>query len=103
MLKLAISNGAPILQDFLKVKSVEQFFKRSIIILFVCAIVKRKMLVFWWQVCTQRYGVGLLVAGLDESRAHLYYNCPSGNNFRVLGFCHWIAVTSCKDILGTEV
>ncbi|PUZ65126.1 hypothetical protein GQ55_3G198300 [Panicum hallii var. hallii] len=36
------------------------------------------------QVCTQRswkrpYGVGLLVAGLDETGAHLYYNCPSGN------------------------
>ncbi len=36
------------------------------------------------QVCTQRswkrpYGVGLLVAGLDEAGPHLYYNCPSGN------------------------
>ncbi|KAG2250267.1 hypothetical protein Bca4012_097660 [Brassica carinata] len=39
------------------------------------------------QVCTQRswkrpYGVGLLVGGLDESGAHLYYNCPSGNYFK---------------------
>lgn len=38
------------------------------------------------QVCTQRswkrpYGVGLLVAGLDETGAHLYYNCPSGSYF----------------------
>ncbi|KAI3928913.1 hypothetical protein MKW92_028440 [Papaver armeniacum] len=38
------------------------------------------------KVCTQRswkrpYGVGLLVRGLDESGAHLYYNCPSGNYF----------------------
>ncbi|GAB2267680.1 RNA polymerase-associated factor [Dionaea muscipula] len=38
------------------------------------------------KVCTQRswkrpYGVGLLVGGLDESGAHLYYNCPSGNYF----------------------
>ncbi|CAK9865464.1 unnamed protein product [Sphagnum jensenii] len=36
------------------------------------------------QVCTQRswkrpYGVGLLVAGLDETGPHLYQNCPSGN------------------------
>ncbi|CAN0905886.1 Proteasome subunit alpha type-1-A [Linum grandiflorum] len=43
------------------------------------------------QVCTQRswkrpYGVGLLVAGLDESGAHLYYNCPSGNYFEYQGF-----------------
>ncbi|KAF7115538.1 hypothetical protein RHSIM_RhsimUnG0051900 [Rhododendron simsii] len=42
-------------------------------------------------VCTQRswkwpYGVGLLVAGLDESRAHLYYNCPSGNYFEYQAF-----------------
>ncbi|XP_057837596.2 proteasome subunit alpha type-1-B [Cryptomeria japonica] len=38
------------------------------------------------QVCTQRswkrpYGVGLLVAGLDETGPHLYQNCPSGNYF----------------------
>ncbi|KAJ9567484.1 hypothetical protein OSB04_003450 [Centaurea solstitialis] len=44
-----------------------------------------------WQVCTQRswkrpYGVGLLVAGLDESGAHLYYNCPSGNYFEYQAF-----------------
>lgn len=43
------------------------------------------------QVCTQRswkrpYGVGLLVAGLDESGAHLYYNCPSGNYFEYQAF-----------------
>ncbi|KAE8684481.1 Proteasome subunit alpha type-1-B [Hibiscus syriacus] len=41
--------------------------------------------------CTQRswkrpYGVGLLVAGLDESGAHLYYNCPSGNYFEYQDF-----------------
>ena len=45
----------------------------------------------WLQVCTQRswkrpYGVGLLVAGLDESGAHLYYNCPSGNYFEYQAF-----------------
>ncbi|KAF5955787.1 hypothetical protein HYC85_008643 [Camellia sinensis] len=44
-----------------------------------------------WLVCTQRswkrpYGVGLLVAGLDESGAHLYYNCPSGNYFEYQAF-----------------
>ncbi|MBA0775684.1 hypothetical protein Gotri_010800 [Gossypium trilobum] len=49
------------------------------------------MLMFWRQVCTQRswkrpYGVGLLVAGLDESGAHLYYNCPSGNYFEYQAF-----------------
>ncbi|PKA63887.1 Proteasome subunit alpha type-1-A [Apostasia shenzhenica] len=43
------------------------------------------------QVCTQRswkrpYGVGLLVAGLDENGAHLYYNCPSGNYFEYQAF-----------------
>ncbi|WCJ35204.1 Proteasome subunit alpha type-1 [Euphorbia peplus] len=43
------------------------------------------------QVCTQRswkrpFGVGLLVAGLDESGAHLYYNCPSGNYFEYQAF-----------------
>ncbi|KAI3888923.1 hypothetical protein MKW92_012613 [Papaver armeniacum] len=37
---------------------------------------------FYNLVCTQRswkrpYGVGLLVRGLDESGAHLYYNCPN--------------------------
>lgn len=46
---------------------------------------------FGLQVCTQRswkrpYGVGLLVAGLDESGAHLYYNCPSGNYFEYQAF-----------------
>ncbi|MBA0817523.1 hypothetical protein Gohar_021690 [Gossypium harknessii] len=44
-----------------------------------------------FMVCTQRswkrpYGVGLLVAGLDESGAHLYYNCPSGNYFEYQAF-----------------
>lgn len=43
------------------------------------------------QVCTQRswkrpYGVGLLVSGLDELGAHLYYNCPSGNYFEYQAF-----------------
>ncbi|XP_022996683.1 proteasome subunit alpha type-1-B-like [Cucurbita maxima] len=43
------------------------------------------------QVCTQRswkrpYGVGLLVGGLDESGAHLYFNCPSGNYFEYQAF-----------------
>ncbi|KAF6147224.1 hypothetical protein GIB67_039354 [Kingdonia uniflora] len=43
------------------------------------------------QVCTQRswkrpYGVGLLVAGLDESGTHLYYNCPSRNYFEYQAF-----------------
>ncbi|XP_052201854.1 proteasome subunit alpha type-1-B-like [Diospyros lotus] len=43
------------------------------------------------QVCTQRswkrpYGIGLLVGGLDESGAHLYYNCPSGNYFEYQAF-----------------
>ncbi|KAK1284473.1 Proteasome subunit alpha type-1 [Acorus calamus] len=43
------------------------------------------------EVCTQRswkrpYGVGLLVAGLDESGAHLYYNCPSENYFEYQAF-----------------
>ncbi|AES73993.2 20S proteasome subunit alpha type 1 [Medicago truncatula] len=42
-------------------------------------------------ICTQRswkrpYGVGLLVGGLDESGAHLYYNCPSGNYFEYQAF-----------------
>nr|GEV60378.1 proteasome subunit alpha type-1-B-like [Tanacetum cinerariifolium] len=42
-------------------------------------------------VCTQHslkrpYDVGLLVAGLDESGAHLYYNCPSGNYFEYQAF-----------------
>jgi len=43
------------------------------------------------QVCTQRswkrpYGVGLLVAGLDETGPHLYQNCPSGNYFEFMAF-----------------
>ncbi|KAG9449689.1 hypothetical protein H6P81_009654 [Aristolochia fimbriata] len=43
------------------------------------------------QICTQRswkrpYGVGLLVAGMDETGAHLYYNCPSGNYFEYQAF-----------------
>lgn len=49
------------------------------------------MFLLGWQVCTQRswkrpYGVGLLVAGLDESGPHLYYNCPSGNYFEYQAF-----------------
>ncbi|XP_026430987.1 proteasome subunit alpha type-1-A-like [Papaver somniferum] len=32
------------------------------------------------------YGVGLLVGGLDESGAHLYYNFPSGNYFEYQAF-----------------
>ncbi|KAM7518226.1 hypothetical protein LguiB_017188 [Lonicera macranthoides] len=51
----------------------------------------RSAMVFVTQVCTQRswkrpYGVGLLIAGLDESGAHLYYNCPSGNYFEYQAF-----------------
>ena len=43
------------------------------------------------QVCTQRswtrsYGVGLLVAGLDEKGPHLYMNCSSGNYFEYQAF-----------------
>ncbi|KAL3688993.1 hypothetical protein R1sor_015302 [Riccia sorocarpa] len=43
------------------------------------------------QVCTQRswkrpYGVGLLVAGTDETGPHLYQNCPSGNYFEYQAF-----------------
>ncbi|PWA24147.1 Proteasome, alpha-subunit, N-terminal domain-containing protein [Artemisia annua] len=42
-------------------------------------------------VCTQQswkrpYGVGVLVAALDESGAHLYYKCPSGNYFEYQAF-----------------
>lgn len=38
------------------------------------------------QVCTQRassrpYGVGLLIAGHDQTGAHIFYNCPSGNYY----------------------
>lgn len=38
------------------------------------------------QVCTQRswkrpYGVGLLVAGYDQTGAHLFNTCPSGNYY----------------------
>ena len=45
----------------------------------------------WLQGRTQHlgnrpYGAGLLVAGLDESGTHLYYNCPSGNYFEVQAF-----------------
>ncbi|THF97925.1 hypothetical protein TEA_022227 [Camellia sinensis var. sinensis] len=51
----------------------------------------RYCLLYRKSVCTQRswkrpYGVGLLVAGLDESGAHLYYNCPSGNYFEYQAF-----------------
>eukprot|EP00246_Nothoceros_aenigmaticus_P003650 TRINITY_DN14828_c0_g1_i1.p1 TRINITY_DN14828_c0_g1~~TRINITY_DN14828_c0_g1_i1.p1 ORF type:complete len:284 (+),score=63.88 TRINITY_DN14828_c0_g1_i1:89-940(+) len=43
------------------------------------------------QVCTQRswkrpFGVGLLVAGVDETGPHLYQNCPSGNYFEYIAF-----------------
>ncbi|KAJ7533900.1 hypothetical protein O6H91_13G069700 [Diphasiastrum complanatum] len=43
------------------------------------------------QVCTQRswkrpYGVGLLVAGVDQTGPHLYQNCPSGNYFEYIAF-----------------
>ncbi|CAN7001335.1 unnamed protein product [Brassica oleracea var. botrytis] len=55
---------------------------------------KAQVIIFFFfcsQVCTQRswkrpYGVGLLVGGLDESGAHLYYNCPSGNYFEYQAF-----------------
>eukprot|EP00960_Hanusia_phi_P026590 746332-Hanusia_phi.AAC.21 len=38
------------------------------------------------QGCTQSasarpYGVGLLVAGMDQTGPHVYYNCPSGNYY----------------------
>ncbi|XP_027364321.1 uncharacterized protein LOC113871425 [Abrus precatorius] len=44
-----------------------------------------------FMVCTQRswkrpYGVDLLVAGLNEFGAHLYYNCLSGNYFDYQAF-----------------
>ena len=47
--------------------------------------------VLYVQVCTQRswkrpYGVGLLVAGTDETGPHLYQNCPSGNYFEFHAF-----------------
>lgn len=50
-----------------------------------------KILFRFPQVCTQRswkrpYGVGLLVAGLDETGPHLYQNCPSGNYFEFMAF-----------------
>ena len=43
------------------------------------------------QVGTQRswkrpYGVGLLVAGVDESGPHIFYNCPSGNFYDYKAF-----------------
>lgn len=38
------------------------------------------------QGCTQSasgrpFGVGLLVAGVDQTGPHIYYNCPSGNYY----------------------
>jgi 20S proteasome subunit alpha 6 len=38
------------------------------------------------QVCTQRassrpYGVGMLIAGHDQTGPHIFYNCPSGNYY----------------------
>ncbi|RZC46160.1 hypothetical protein C5167_039105 [Papaver somniferum] len=55
-------------------------------------------------VCTHRswkrpYGVGLLVAGLDESRAHLYYNFPSGNYFEYQAFAIGARSQSAKTCL----
>ncbi|CAN6846707.1 unnamed protein product [Brassica oleracea] len=55
------------------------------------AQVRSNIFFFCSQVCTQTlwkrpYGVGLLVGGLDESGAHLYYNCPSGNYFEYQAF-----------------
>jgi hypothetical protein len=43
------------------------------------------------QVATQRswkrpFGVGLLVAGHDQSGAKLFYNCPSGNFYEYKAF-----------------
>ncbi|KFM23688.1 Proteasome subunit alpha type-1-A [Auxenochlorella protothecoides] len=43
------------------------------------------------QVGTQRswkrpYGVGLIVAGVDESGPHIFYNCPSGNYYDYRAF-----------------
>ena len=43
------------------------------------------------QVGTQRswkrpYGVGLITAGADESGAHIFYNCPSGNYYDYKAF-----------------
>ena len=43
------------------------------------------------QVATQRswkrpFGVGLLVAGYDQSGAKLFYNCPSGNFYEYKAF-----------------
>lgn len=43
------------------------------------------------QVGTQRswkrpYGVGLIVAGYDESGPHVFYNCPSGNYYDYKAF-----------------
>lgn len=43
------------------------------------------------QVGTQRswkrpYGVGLIVAGVDEAGAHIFYNCPSGNYYDYKAF-----------------
>jgi len=43
------------------------------------------------QVGTQRswkrpYGVGLITAGVDESGAHIFYNCPSGNYYDYKAF-----------------
>lgn len=43
------------------------------------------------QSCTQfswkrPYGVGLLVAGYDESGSHLYQTCPSGNYYEYVAY-----------------
>ncbi|RZC45872.1 hypothetical protein C5167_038815 [Papaver somniferum] len=58
-------------------------------------------------VCTQRswkrpYGVGMLVAGLDESGAHLYYNFPNGNYFEYQAFAIGARSQSAKTCLERE-
>ncbi|KAL6979428.1 RNA polymerase-associated factor [Sarracenia purpurea var. burkii] len=44
-------------------------------------------------------GVHLLVAGLDEYGAHLYYNCPSGNYFQYQAFAIWSHSQAAKTYL----
>ncbi|RZC57414.1 hypothetical protein C5167_004719 [Papaver somniferum] len=56
------------------------------------------------KVCTHRswkrpYGVGMLVIGLDESGAHLYYNFPSGNYFEYQAFAIGARSQSAKTCL----
>ncbi|KAI3930318.1 hypothetical protein MKW92_031135 [Papaver armeniacum] len=64
----------------------------------------RRMLYKFGIVCTQRswkrpYGVGLLVGRLDETGAHLYYNCPSGNYFEYQAFAIGARSQSAKSYL----